>query len=188
MNLMKIKKSIVPGKVPASLEMGELGVNLADRILYVGDANRVVQVLSSAQATLQNGMPAYIEPTSNTLVSIATSNGSFLTKTNGAKNFYLNVYGDISSNMRGLLIPRNALITSITASIDNAIGVPCTFSLRLNGAATDYQAVSIPAGQTWAIAQNLAKPISLGDQIAAYCACSVSIANPIVSIEYSWRN
>ena len=37
---IRVKRSLVPGEVPSNLELGELAVNIEDKIIYIGNINK----------------------------------------------------------------------------------------------------------------------------------------------------
>lgn len=72
--IFKPKRSNISGRLPSSLEEGELAVNIADRLLWVADSNNVPQLL--------NGMTSLEDLTDAVIVN--PSNDQFLKYVNGS--------------------------------------------------------------------------------------------------------
>lgn len=138
--------------------------------------------------TLTNGYPAHYETAGNNLVSIDSVTYLFNTKTNGNKNIYLSIAGDIASNVNGYAIPMNALIYSITIQIGAAITAAMTFEIRKNPTGTVVASFTIPAGATTVHVNNIATLLNAGDEISCYINSTINVANPLAVIRMKWRN
>lgn len=147
-------------------------------------------VASSQLLTLANGMPAYIEPVGNVLTSIASTSYAFLLASNGTRNAYLSIWGDVASNVKGFLMPRNALVRAAIVSASAALGSTnsASFQLRVNGSTTPAASFNIAGGSDRGIYTDQSIQLNAGDEIAAYLSASGNIANPAMVLEISWRN
>lgn len=74
-NIVKLKKSAVPGKVPSAsdLEYGELAINYADGVIYYKRSDNVVKSISAGGASLYFGTEPPNDPNSgDTWIDSAT--------------------------------------------------------------------------------------------------------------------
>lgn len=71
--VIQLKKSIVPGNVPSSLENGEIAINTADGILFYKDPSNVIKTIRTDTTT-----NAYSVLNVNSSLLIATSNSDIL--------------------------------------------------------------------------------------------------------------
>jgi len=75
--IFKPKRSNVSGRLPSSLEEGELAVNVADRLLWVADSYNIPRLITgSTPTTSLNAL--------SDVVSINPSNNQFLKYINGS--------------------------------------------------------------------------------------------------------
>ncbi len=134
---------------------------------------------------LLDNTPSYGYPPLNGLpISAAAVVATFTTQSIIARNFYLGVAGTDGS----FIIPRNAVVTDATVSIQSPVNVPVDVHLRLNGSSTNLLTITIPAGQTSAVVNEQVLLLSQGQALRCYLACSKSVANPIATFLLSWRN
>jgi hypothetical protein len=138
--------------------------------------------------TLANGFPAHIETAGNNLVSIDSVTYLFNTKTNGNKNIYLSIAGDIASNINGYALPFNSLFYSITMQIGAVSTAPCTFEIHRNSTGAVIASYTIPAGALTVHANNIAVQALSGDEISCYVSSTVNVANPICIVRVKWRD
>lgn len=71
--VIQLKKSIIPGNVPSSLESGEIAINTADGILFYKDPSNVIRTIRTDTTT-----NAYSVLNVNSSLLIATSNSDIL--------------------------------------------------------------------------------------------------------------
>lgn len=138
--------------------------------------------------TLTNGYPAHYEAVGNNLVSVDSVTYLFNTKTNGNRNIYLSIAGDIASSVNGYAIPMNALLYSVTIQIGAAVGSAMTFELRRNSNGSVITSFTMPAGATTVHVNNIATLISAGEELSCYINSPVNVANPLAVIRIKWRN
>lgn len=148
------------------------------------------KVLPTELLKLANGMPAYNDPISGNLISIASLAANFSIATTGTRNVYLNFTGDIASNTVGYHLPRNAMITSITVASSTTMGsnTGCSFQVRKNGSTTALGTYAIPSGASNKAYTGLNILLSAGDALQTYVAASSNIANPCITVELVWRD
>lgn len=186
-----VKRSSVAGRVPTGLQAGELALNMADKRMYYRTLSETVPLANledTQKLTLNNGFPAHYELTGNNLVSIDSVTYLYNTKTNGNRNIYLSIAGDIASNINGYALPYNALIYSVTVQIGAPVTAPCTFEIRKNPTGAVAQSITIPAGVATVHVNNLALLLNVGDDLAMYITSSVNVANPLAVVRVKWRN
>lgn len=192
-NSALVKRSGLAGKVPtlAQLQAGALAMNTADRRLFFSTGSEIVPVArldETSNLVLNNGFPAHREAVGNNLVSIDSVTYLFNTKTNGNRNIYLSIAGDIASNVNGYAIPMNALVYSVTVQIGAATTAATTFELRRNSNGSVITSFSVPAGTVTVHVNNIAVLLAAGDEISCYMSSAVNAANPLVVIRMKWRN
>ena len=173
------------------------GKSIEDLVLasLIGVANGVSslgadgKILPSELLKLSNGMPAYKEPTSGTLISINSETVPFVISTTGTRNVYLNYQG-IASNTLGFRVPRNAMITAVTIVSSAAMSstANCSFQIRKNDLTTALGTYALPSGSTYKVFTGLSILLNAGDEIQPYIAASVTIPNPCIIVELAWRD
>lgn len=141
---------------------------------------------------LQNGMPAYLEPVSKTLISIATVTVTFALSTPvlATRNVYLNNVADIASNTLGFVIPRNAMLIATTIAISQTVNSTAntSFQLRRNGGTTALISFAVPANSKKAVYNAQHLQLNAGDELQAYISASSGLSNPIMTLELAWRD
>lgn len=152
------------------------------------DANG--HVLPNQLPILANGMPAYLEPTLNKLISIASATYVFGVVSTGTRNVYLNSMGLIASNTLGIILPRNAIVRSVTVTLSatTSSGTSAAVQLRVNNATTAIATYSIPDASDRSINLNLGVSLNAGDELQLYLAAAKNVTNPLVFVEISWRD
>ncbi len=81
---------------------------------------------------LENGMPAFFDSARGVVRSISEYRIIFAASTTGAKNFYLNNEGLVSSNLKGHLIDINSIVIRVVGSIQNEVQHDVVFHLINN--------------------------------------------------------
>ncbi len=134
---------------------------------------------------LDNGMTAYpYVPAGGLPISVDTSRAVFTTQTKGAKNFYLGIAGTDGA----FVVPRNAVLTTVTIHTGAPVNVPVTVCLREAGSSVNLHTVELPAGETQAIVIDQSLLIDVGANLTCFLTCSKNVSNPIASFTMSWRN
>lgn len=136
---------------------------------------------------LDNGMPAYVEPVGSVLISIDSITYIYVNKTNGARNFYMSIAGDIASNLVGYAMPRNALIKNLVLVTSANTVANVDIQLRVNGSTTPSYSQTATAGSR-KYAFDLSWQLNNLDEIAVYLGATSNIANPVCILNVSWRN
>jgi hypothetical protein len=75
--IFKPKRTNISGRLPSSLEEGELAVNVADRLLWVADSYNVPRLITGSSA------PTSLSALTD-VISINPSNNQFLKYINGS--------------------------------------------------------------------------------------------------------
>lgn len=145
--------------------------------------------LSAQILKLANGMPAYVNP-NNALISIASTFINFILATNGTRNVYLNLSGDIASNILGFVVPRNATVVSVSigSSANATTNTNAVFNLRKNDSTSTLGAYALQAGTDSRTFSNLNLNLNAGDELQCYLSANSNIPNPIMFVELAWRN
>lgn len=162
----------------------------------VGVANGIASLdangnlVQSQLAALANGMPAYVEPNSGVLISMTTIGVNFALVTNGTRNVYLNNLGDIASNILGFILPRNAVLVSVVASVSVNLGATATasFQVRRNDLTTPVVSFSLLSSTSRRIFTGQTTQFNAGDEIQCYLSAASNVANPTVFLEFAWRD
>lgn len=190
--------AILPGTGAVTLPVGTTAQRHASPTVGMARFNTTLNVYEvwsgtewlplSTHQVLNNGMPAYIEPTGSVLTSVDSVTYAFALKSNGTRNIYLSILGDIASNLEGYIMPRNALLRGITLMSSAVTTVASSWEIRINKATTPAVAYTLPSGVANAYYVDLSFPINVGSDVALYLNSTVNIVNPICLIEISWRN
>ena len=155
---------------------------------FEGYGNNAWQSMTSG-LTLNNGMPAYIEATGGVLTSGASNTYAFAIKSNGTRNVYLNIQGDIVSSLQGYYMPRNALLRSVSFSGQNALAAAVTLDIKVGiGGGTTAKTYTVATGATHAEFADQSLQLAAGSMISVYMGSASNVTNPIVMLEISWRN
>lgn len=149
------------------------------------EAAHPVQVVASAVQYLVDGTPAYYYPTADAAISIEKTTVTFSTRTNGAKNFYLDLQ-NADSSTNGFPVKRKALIKSLSLSLKASVTDTVTIQIK------DQQGIAVaamvlPAGQKTGTL-SLAGTISANSVLSCYLSSTKPVANPIVICELAWRD
>lgn len=148
------------------------------------------KVTSAQLLKLANGMPAYREPVSNILVSIASTGVNFTVSSTGTRNVYLNMLGDVASNTLGYILSRNAMLMSVTVASSANMGnsTNAVFQLRKNNSTTPVATYALPSGSFNKSFNGLNLQLNAGDELQCYLASSQTIPNPTMFLEIAWRD
>lgn len=131
--IIQIKKSIVPGNVPISLESGELAINTADGILFYKNPNNVIKSISTGStsnsfSTINVNSTLLIATTSNDILSISGNNGVIVTGDyNNDSIIIQNIDG--STSQKGIIQLYDGLDSTSTTLAATANALNYTYNL-----------------------------------------------------------
>lgn len=176
-NTVVVKRSAVPGKIPtvAQLGAGELAVNTADGKFFFGTGSAIFEL--KAATYLPSGEPAFLDQASGKILSIVETDYAFAKKTNGMRNSYLSIFGDIDSSVAGYIADSNACITKLVAAIGVSVAADCVFELRDRTTGTILAQATIPAGARSGVFTG-AVDIKAGTELSLFISSAVNVANP----------
>lgn len=165
-------------------------------IVIVGDVVRDMTALEQAAydllhppmvntRNLADGTPSFAyTPAGGIAVSSTSVTAQFATETTGSKNFYLGVSGIDGQ----FVVPRNAVVVSVTATIGGIVTTDVALSLRKVGQLGDLLVSTLPALSTSVVAPGLAVLVDAGDVLSCFLTSDLPVVNPMVNYELAWRN
>lgn len=138
--------------------------------------------------TLPNGMPSYWDNNAGEYLSVARSSLPFGVDAGNVRNVYLRMFAVIAGGtLYGITAFRNSIVMSMTAQISSPVAVDAIFQIRLVGSATPIYTITIPAGQTFAVAENVLVRYNTGQELQVYLTSAQSVTDPICNIDVAWR-
>lgn len=148
-------------------------------------ANNNQPVTNQTLQFLADGTPAYYYSPADTNISIDKATITFSTRTNGAKNFYLDLQ-NADSSTNGFPVRRKAIIKNLSVSL-RTVALEAVFVSIRDSLGVTLASVLVPAGVKTATA-TLAVTIASGTSLSCFLSCSKNVANPIVICELAWRD
>lgn len=153
-----------------------------------GTNNWIVDTTMPVLATLNNGMPSYVESLGGKTISIATFELNF--HLNGAtRNVYLK-FGDgtTSSATEGIVLPNNMTLVGIFANFGSVGSSGVTVQVRVNGSTTPTDTLDCTVGTDVSFYAAYSSNHASGDRIAIYGSSSNNWTNAFVKLIFAWRN
>jgi hypothetical protein len=134
----------------------------------------------------ENGVLFYYDISRGKWVSVFREVFSFTHDHRNIPNdMWLRIEGKIPSNINGYLMPRDSVITGLSAKTENLSD--CVFRIRKNGVLTDITSLTF-SGQTTGSINSLNINLDAGDYIQCFLeVTSGNVDYPIVNIEVAAR-
>lgn len=104
--IFKLKRSGISGKVPSSLQLGELGLNYADGILYYSNTNSIIQRLnpsSNSFSTISVNSSLLLASSPTSILTISGNNGIIITGYYSNNNIVMDI-NNASTTQKGVVL------------------------------------------------------------------------------------
>lgn len=175
--------TVDPAFIPT--QAGQIYININERSVFISVGQTdVTDWVGITAPTLNTGTPAYIEPTSQTLISIDSTPFIFYLASSGTRNVYLNTINAVSSNTFRYNIIGNKFVRQVIIQASSNTTSVAEFQLRINGV-TSYR-WNLPSGSQ-AVRYAVACPLTDGQEISLYLSSSKNVANPYISLDIADR-
>lgn len=187
--IIRIKRSYIRGSVPASLEEGEIAINIADKYIYASDESGIIRLYSNATQT-NDGLLSSVDKTKLDKIITSGNGDSFLSNSGEYKSIVSSLVLDYAEDLKNFSgIVEENVIQNIQEAIEGKIPI----YISLNGtiqyltfaAESDSEIVlSIDSVSSENIISILAT-INISTRNITSTVNSQSIYHPIILLNYT---
>lgn len=187
--IIRIKRSYIRGSVPASLEEGEIAINIADKYIYASDDTGIIRLYSNATQT-NDGLLSSVDKTKLDKIITSGNGDSFLSNSGEYKSIVSSLILDYAEDLKNFSgIVEENVIQNIQEAIEGKIPI----YISLNGtiqylafaAESDSEIVlSIDSVSSENIISILAT-INISTRNITSTVNSQSIYHPIILLNYT---
>lgn len=187
--IIRIKRSYIRGSVPASLEEGEIAINIADKYIYASDESGIIRLYSNATQT-NDGLLSSVDKTKLDKIITSGNGDSFLSNSGEYKSIVSSLVLDYAEDLKNFSgIVEENVIQNIQEAIEGKIPI----YISLNGtiqylafaAESDFEIVlSIDSVSSENIISILAT-INISTRNITSTVNSQSIYHPIILLNYT---
>lgn len=187
--IIRIKRSYIRGSVPASLEEGEIAINIADKYIYASDENGIVRLYSNATQT-NDGLLSSVDKTKLDKIITSGNGDSFLSNSGEYKSIVSSLVLDYAEDLKNF---SGVVEENVIQNIQEAIEGKIPIYISLNGtiqylafaAESDSEIVlSIDSVNSENIISILAT-INISTRNITSTVNSQSIYHPIILLNYT---
>lgn len=133
-------------------------------------------------------LPTYFYEPAGVDISVDQVLVNFSMSTRGARNFYLPYAGVIDGQTNGYVLPRDALVKSVSVSFKYPLNKAAVIHLRETGSPGDLFTLGIPAGERTQVFLDQAFLLQANTSLSCFLECSSNVSDPVVVCAVSWRN
>ena len=127
--IIRIKRSYIRGSVPASLEEGEIAINIADKYIYASDDTGIIRLYSNATQT-NDGLLSSVDKTKLDKIITSGNGDSFLSNSGEYKSIVSSLVLDYAEDLKNFSgIVEENVIQNIQEAIEGKIPI----YISLNG-------------------------------------------------------
>ena len=127
--IIRIKRSYIRGSVPASLEEGEIAINIADKYIYASDESGIIRLYSNATQT-NDGLLSSVDKTKLDKIITSGNGDSFLSNSGEYKSIVSSLVLDYAEDLKNFSgIVEENVIQNIQEAIEGKIPI----YISLNG-------------------------------------------------------
>lgn len=127
--IIRIKRSYIRGSVPASLEEGEIAINIADKYIYASDESGIIRLYSNATQT-NDGLLSSVDKTKLDKIITSGNGDSFLSNSGEYKSIVSSLILDYAEDLKNFSgIVEENVIQNIQEAIEGKIPI----YISLNG-------------------------------------------------------
>lgn len=127
--IIRIKRSYIRGSVPASLEEGEIAINIADKYIYASDDTGIIRLYSNATQT-NDGLLSSVDKTKLDKIITSGNGDSFLSNSGEYKSIVSSLILDYAEDLKNFSgIVEENVIQNIQEAIEGKIPI----YISLNG-------------------------------------------------------
>lgn len=127
--IIRIKRSYIRGSVPASLEEGEIAINIADKYIYASDENGIVRLYSNATQT-NDGLLSSVDKTKLDKIITSGNGDSFLSNSGEYKSIVSSLVLDYAEDLKNF---SGVVEENVIQNIQEAIEGKIPIYISLNG-------------------------------------------------------
>lgn len=187
--IIRIKRSYIRGSVPASLEEGEIAINIADKYIYASDETGIVRLYSNATQT-NDGLLSSVDKTKLDKIITSGNGDSFLSNSGEYKSIVSSLVLDYAEDLKNF---SGVVEENVIQNIQEAIEGKIPIYISLNGtiqylafaAESDSEIVlSIDSVNSENIISILAT-INISTRNITSTVNSQSIYHPIILLNYT---
>lgn len=164
--------------------------NGAGYLRKTGENSWILDTTMPVIATLNNGMPSYVEPVGGKTISIDTFTVEFALNTGGTRNVYLQFGDDFpASTSFGHPLADNCTLKDVLIYGRRIGSGGATMQIRKNGSTTPAFSYNISANTNQShINYSVSENFDAGDVIAVYGAASANYSHVSVRLTFAWRD
>lgn len=187
--IIRIKRSYIRGSVPASLEEGEIAINIADKYIYASDETGIIRLYSNATQT-NDGLLSSVDKTKLDKIITSGNGDSFLSNSGEYKSIVSSLVLDYAEDLKNF---SGVVEENVIQNIQEAIEGKIPIYISLNGtiqylafaAESDSEIVlSIDSVNSENIVSILAT-INISTRNITSTVNSQSIYHPIILLNYT---
>jgi hypothetical protein len=174
-------QSLVSEAIPESYVVREMTVE--EKAIE----DSVEETLPDYSNVLISGVPAFYDSNRQVLRAVNEKEITFSAKTPAAKNFFLNIEGLMSSNLRGYLVAEPAVLLNTLATIQSPVDAEVYFDFIDIKTDAVLATCHIMSGNVTHYGEKNVR-FTVGMEIGCFVRTTKEVTNPVVRISFATTN